>query len=297
MLRIFISTIMVIFWVSNLYAAQSTIMNAEGYACLGEDKSRKQTEDAAMADAKKKAVEDAVTYVSSVTKVEDYAIVQDIINAYSKAGVKILEKKSFWYKDERSGDCHKVQIKAEVLPDEAAIKEAALKKPTSDNPVMPLQVSLWTDKKDYGSGDKIKIYLKGNKPFYARVLHRDTRGGHMQLLPNPYRTENYFNGGVIYEIPSGNDKFELEVSPPYGDEQIILYASTSPLGDINLRAEGGVYQVKTRERDIGIKTRGVKIKGIDEDPLAKKSIAVTGKKIKPEASEFFEENLKIRTGQ
>jgi hypothetical protein len=297
MLRIFISIIMVISCISNVYAIQSTIMNSEGYACMGEDKSRKQTEDTAMADAKKKAVEDVVTYVSSVTKVEDYAIVQDIINAYSKASVKVLEKKAFWYKDERSGDCHKIQIKAEVVPDEKAIKDAAMKKPTADNPVMPLQVSLWTDKKEYSSGDKIKIFIKGNKPFFARVLHRDIKGGYLQLFPNPYRTENYFNGGVIYEIPSGNDKFELEVSPPFGDEQIILYSSTTPLGDINLKAEGGVYQVKTREIDIGIKTRGVKIKGIDEDLSTKKSVGVAEKKNKLQASEFFEEHLKIRTGQ
>jgi hypothetical protein len=295
MLRIFIPMLMLLFWVSEIHAAQSAIMNSEGYACMGEDKSRKQTEDAAMADAKKKVVEDAVTYVSSVTKVEDFTVVQDIANAYSKANVKILDKKSSWYKDERAGDCFKVQIRAEVIPDEKAIRDAAAKKPSADNPVMPLQVSLWTDKKEYSGGDKIKIYLKGNKPFYARVLHRDAKGGYLQLLPNPYRTENYFNGGVIYEIPSGNDKFELEVSPPFGDEQIVLYSSTEPLGDINLRAEGGVYQVRTKEKDIGIKTRGVKIKGVDDFPSAAKPLDITGGKGKPQASEFFEEQLKIKT--
>jgi hypothetical protein len=294
MLRIFISVIVIVFWISNAHAVQSTIINSDGYACMGEDKSRKQAEDAAMTDAKRKAVEDAVTYVSSVTKVEDYTVVQDIVNAYSKANVKILDKKSSWYKDERAGDCHKVQIRAEVIPDEKAIKEAAVKKPAADNPVLPLQVSLWTDKKEYASSEKIRIYLKGNKPFYARVLHRDAKGKYLQLLPNPYRMENYFNGGVIYEIPSGKDNFELEVSPPFGDEQIVLYASTSPLGDINLKEEGGVYQVKTTERDIGIKTRGVKIKGIADNPTGAK---ITQKKDRMEASEFFEEQLKIKTGR
>jgi len=297
MLRVFIAIMMVVFWVSNIYAVQSTIMNSEGYACMGEDKSRKQTEEAAMADAKRKAVEDATTYVSSTTKVENYLVVQDLIDGYSKASVKVLEKKGIWFKDERTGDCHKVQIKAEVIPDETAIKKAATEKVMADNPVMPLQVTLWTDKKEYASGDKIKIYLKGNKPFYARVLHRDTKGGYLQLLPNPYRTENYFNGGVIYEFPSGNDRFELEVSPPFGDEQIILYSSTSPLGEINLKADGGVFQVKTKERDIGIKTRGVKIKAIDEDSFTNKSIGITGKKDKLQASEFFEDQLKITTGR
>ena len=295
MLRIFILIIMVIFWVSNAYAVQSTIVNSEGYACMGDDKTRKQTEDSAMVDARRNAVEDAVTNVSSSTKVEDFVVVKDMINAYTKASVKILEKKGAWYKDERSGDCYKVQIRAEIIPDEKAIKEATTKKPAVDNPALPLQVSLWTDKKEYKSGDKIKIYVKGNKPFYARVLHKDTEGTYLQLLPNPYRKDNYFNGGVIYEIPSGNDTFDLEVSPPFGEENIVLYSSTSPLGDINLEAEGGVYQVRTKEKDIGIKTRGVKIKGKEDDPFAKKQIAVIGKKDKPEASEFFEEKLNVKT--
>jgi hypothetical protein len=289
MLRIFMSVIMMIICVaSQIHAAQSTLMNSEGYACMGEDKSRKQTEEAAMADAKRKAIEDAVTYVSSATKVEDFTVVQDIVNAYAKASVKILDKKGLWYKDERSGDCYKVLIKAEIIPDEKAIMEAAVKRPIADNPLVPLQVTLWTDKKEYVLGDKMKIYLKGNKPFYARVLHRSAHGEYLQLLPNPYRVEHYFNGGVIYEIPSGNDRFELEVSPPLGVEQIVLYASTSPLGDISLKAEGSVYQVKMKEKDIGIKTRGVKIKEFSKT-ADKKGIV--------EASEFFEETLKIRTGR
>ena len=52
----------------------------------------------------------------------------------------------------------------------------------------------------------------------------------VQILPNPYRNENYFQGGAVYEIPSGNDRFDLEISPPFGKENITVYASTSPLG-------------------------------------------------------------------
>ncbi|HCX90297.1 MAG TPA: hypothetical protein DHT43_07230, partial [Deltaproteobacteria bacterium] len=145
-----------------------------------------------------------------------------------------------------------------------------------------LIVNVWTDKKEYQSGEKIRIYIKGNKPFYAVVLHKDVKGELLQLLPNPYRKENYFNGGVIYEIPSGNDRFELEVSPPFGEESVSVYASTSPLGDINVKDIGGVYQVKTRHDDIGDRTRGVKLK------------EKTGSNA---ASEFFEERATLKTGR
>ncbi|MBE9573192.1 MAG: DUF4384 domain-containing protein, partial [Proteobacteria bacterium] len=81
----------------------------------------------------------------------------------------------------------------------------------------------------------------------------------IQLMPNPYRSDNYFNGGVIYEIPSGRDRFELEVRPPFGEENITLYASTAQLGELDLAPAGGIYMVQTRSREVGMKTRGVKI--------------------------------------
>jgi len=152
----------------------------------------------------------------------------------------------------------------------------------TDDPSAPLSIQVWTDKKEYKSSEKIKIYMKGNKPFYVRVVYKDAEGSMVQLLPNPHRQDNYFNGGVIYEIPSGNDKFELEVSPPFGNEDIIVYASISQLGDINLRSEGSVYQVKTRAKDIGDRTRGVKI--IDKAGSKGHS-----------ASEFFEEKVSVKT--
>jgi hypothetical protein len=276
---------MLISAVSNVYAIQSTIMESEGYACMGDDKSRKQTEQQSMADAKRNAVENVLTYVKSETKVKDFQVEEDMMKAYANASVKILEvKESRWYKDERSGDCLKTKIKAEVIPDEKAIKEAVLSKVSFDNPGMPLNVRLWTDKKVFKKGDKIRIYIQGNKPFYARVHYRDAKGEIVQLLPNPYRTDNYFNGGVIYVIPSGNDKFDLEVSPPFGEESISLYASTSPLGDIGLSGDGAVYQVITKENDIGIKTRGIKLKERIEGG-------------KSQASEFFEERMTVTTGR
>ena len=92
------------------------------------------------------------------------------------------------------------------------------------------------------------------------MIYRDAAKNNLQLLPNPYRQDHYFQGGVIYEIPSGMDRFELEVSPPFGEENIMVYASVSELGDLNLKEEGSVYAVKTKSKDIGMKTRSVKIK-------------------------------------
>ena len=147
-----------------------------------------------------------------------------------------------------------------------------------------MTVQVWTGKKDYKQGEKIKVYIKGNKPFYAKILYKDVGGNIVQLLPNPFRGENYFNGGVIYELPSGNDRFDLEVSPPFGEEDIILYTSTAQLGDLHLEERGEVYQVKTETKNIGINTRGVKI-------------SQTGDNKAKSAAEFFEEKTVVNTGR
>jgi hypothetical protein len=249
------------------YAAQSTIKIAEGTACMGDDKSRKQTETAALTEAKRNAVESVKTYVSSATEVKDFEVQKDLVAAYANATVTVIEEmEKVWYKDPATGDCYKIKIKTEVIPDEKAMKKAQQKSKEAvlDDPSLPLAVKLWTDKETYREGDKIKIYLKGNKPFFARVIYRDAAKTNLQLLPNPYRQDNYFQGGVTYEIPSGRDKFELEVNPPFGEESIIVYASVSELGDLNLKEEGAVFAVKTKSKDIGIKTRSIKVKAASE---------------------------------
>lgn len=265
-----------------LFAAQSTIAESEGYACMGEDKSKRQTEETAMADVKKKAIERVSTYVKSETHVKDFELEKDLVSAYANATVKVIQEiEKGWYKDATMGDCYKIKIKAEIIPDEKAMEKVS--KGSSDDPSAPLNINVWTDKKEYKNSEKIKIYIKGNKPFYARVVYKDAEGKMVQLLPNPYRSNNYFNGGVIYEIPSGEDKFELEVSPPFGNEGVIVYGSSSQLGDVDLKPSGGVYEIKTKAKDIGSKTRGVVIaeKGGD----------------KKSPSEFSEVAAYVKTGE
>jgi Domain of unknown function (DUF4384) len=285
--------VLILLIIKPVYAAQSTITESKGTACMGDDKTRKQTERDALADAKRKAVQFAATYIKSETEVKNFMLEKDLMSAYANAEVRVLEElEKSWYKDPDSGDCMMIKIKAEVVPDTKAMETMAAGNPTAfDDPSAPLLVKAWTDKKDYKEGEKVKIYIKGNKPFYARVLYKDASGETLQLLPNPYRTDNYFNGGVIYEIPTGNDKFELEVSPPFGEENVIVYASSSPLGDIDAKAQDGVYQVKTQARDIGMKTRGIKL--MEKTEGSASSTAAS----KPAASEFFEDNVVVKTGK
>ena len=283
--RCLFAILVILLLTKSLFAAQSTIVEADGAACMGDDKSRKQTEQAALTDAKKRAVEFTSTYVKSETQVKDFIVEKDLLAAYARAEVKIIQElEKVWYKDSASGDCYRLKIKAEVIPDVKALEKLARDTQFSDDPAAPLQVKAWTDKQGYKEGEKVRIYLKGNKPFYARVLYRDAGGATLQILPNPYRKDNYFNGGSVYEIPAGNNQFDLQVNPPFGEESVIVYASTTPLGAIGVESLGAVYQVKTQARDIGVQSRGVQL-------MEKKG----GKSLAPAAAEFFEDKVVIKT--
>ena len=112
MRKILFFVVMSIFLAASVHAAQSTIKIAEGSACMGDDKSRKQTETAAMADAKRNAIESVKTYVSSATEVKDFELQKDLISAYANATVEVIEElQKSWYKDPSLGDCYKVKIK------------------------------------------------------------------------------------------------------------------------------------------------------------------------------------------
>ena len=261
--------LVLLFIVSSAHASQSSIIEADGMACMGYDKSRKQTEDEALANAKKRAVDFAATYIKSESRVKDFELEKDLVEAYSRATVKVLEEKKFWIKDPSLGECCQVKIKAEVIPEDAVMERISKEKGRMEDPSAPLHVEVWGDKKTYKESEHVKIYIKGNKPFHARVVCRMSDGQVLQLLPNPYRQDNYFNGGVVYELPSAEDKFQMEVTPPFGQENIIVYASTAPLGEVNLEAAGGVYKINTEPEKIGTRTRGVALKEKKPEQAAK----------------------------
>lgn len=75
------------------------------------------------------------------------------------------------------------------------------------------------------------------------------------------------------------------ISPPFGQEDIVVYAGTSPLGDIKLEAQGdAVYRIVSKSADVPRLTRGLKIR----------EKAGGGKDL---PSEFTEDALSIRTSR
>ena len=87
---------------------------AEGNACMGDDKSRKQTEEAARKEATRRAAEQVLSLVRSETVVRDMALEKDLISAFTQAKIRILdEMETRWDKE----GCYHYKIRAEVTPE------------------------------------------------------------------------------------------------------------------------------------------------------------------------------------
>jgi hypothetical protein len=270
---------------------QSSITEADGESCMGDDKSKRQTERVALESAKRLAVEFSSTHISSTTIVENFELKNDIVEAFNKAEVKVLNVLDERWDDPKIGDCYTIRIKAEVLPSQEIMQKVDNTQLMSD-PRLPLAVNLWVNSQTetYAEGESMKIYLQGNKPFYARLIYVDAQGNNVQLLPNQHRRDNYFAGATMFEVPTGQDQFELKVSPPYGKETLVLYASTMPLGSVATEAAGPDYYLVTEQtQTIGVKTRGIAIKsknaGVSGGGAGKSS----------EVAEFAEAQVAITT--
>ena len=239
------------------HAQQSSITEADGSSCMGDDQSRKQTENAALQDAKRLAIEFTSTYLESETVMENFQLKNDLVQAFAKANVQVVDILSESWDDPR--DCFTIRIRAEVVPNPGQMQKIDNSQMMA-NPRAPLNVELWTNEDSFTSGESMRIYLRGNKPFYARLLYIDAAGNNIQLLPNQHRRKNYFAGAAVFEVPNAEDAFELTVGGPFGTEKLILYASTSPLGDIaTTKVNDDVYLVTEKPEQIAAKTRGISI--------------------------------------
>ncbi len=266
-------------------ADYSSIVEARGESC-DDSLSSAQNRQLALTDARRNAAEAAQTSVKSFSKVDNYLLVEDLIESYSEANVETLTILS----EQSNGSCIAISIRAEVTPqknlDQKFITEELLADPT-----IPLTVKLWSGKPTYGISESMAIYIKSNKPFYGRLLYTMNDGTTLQLLPNPYRSDNYFLGQVLYTVPSGEDVFRLTVTPPVGTEKLTLYASTAPLGDIDKTATSGLYLVNNEPKVLSNKTRGLKIESISSSTVPSAE-SIPPKR--PEVAEFAEVSIEVQ---
>jgi len=237
----------------------SAIVEADGFVFLSEDRTLKEIREDALATAKREALERGQTYIKSVTRSENFQLAYDLIHSAAEGHVRIIESRDHGITPDNR---YHYWIKAEI--------EYSIKTPDSIHPVInsegPLSVRVWTEKQEYRTGDEVRIHIQGNKDFYARIIYIDVHRNRLQLVPNRFRANNRFPEGLETVIPGNTDGFRLKVVPPYGREQIVVYASTVPLGEIETEPVGeSIYKVNFELGKIGELTRGIKIIPVENE--------------------------------
>ena len=260
---------------------RSNIVEVDGYAQLSEEKNIREARQEAFANARRQALENAESRIKSHTRVENFQLQYDLIESGAEGVVKVLEQKDLGI--ENNSRYH-VWIKAEVTyvlrpPTEPSQQKVLM------SPEAPLTVKVWTDKKTYSDGEYITIHMEGNRDFYARIINIGSNGKVIQLLPNGYRQTNYFRGGQRYQIPGAGDRFSLKVTPPYGQERIVVYASETPMGDIPMKSLGaGLQEYQGSNDDLAFRVRSIQ-------PVARPAGDFT-----PGGTQFYEASWTVDTG-
>ena len=235
---------------------RSCIQAVDGYAQLSENMTLAQTRAAAFTNAKRQALEGARTYIQSKTKVKDFQVEYDLVWSDSEGAVTVLEQKDHGVEENTR---YHVWIKAEVEYDLKPKRQQEAQGYILDRDA-PLTVKIWTSKKQYRDGESIQIYIRGNRDFYARIVDITSAGNIIQLLPNDYRKVDFFKAGRVYKIPDKGDHFDLKVTAPYGEDQIVVYASEVPVGRVDMEAVGqGLRRYKGNRKSLATMTRGIEV--------------------------------------
>lgn len=118
-----------------------------------------------------------------------------------------------------------------------------------------LNLEVFTNKGDenllYTEGEKLKIYLRANKPCYVRLIYYIASGERVLLLDSYYIPENMVNKMV--EVP-----YEFECAEPFGVETLQANAQTTEFEKLNTTNQDGYEFISNSLEDVLVKTRGFK---------------------------------------
>ncbi len=93
-----------------------------------------------------------------------------------------------------------------------------------------LGVEIWPNHHDgeYYEGDRITLNFRANRDAFVAIYSIDSRGRVNMLFPSSPNGDNFIQGGVTHQLPSGYDDYDLVVSGPDGVENIQIIASREP---------------------------------------------------------------------
>jgi len=142
-----------------------------------------------------------------------------------------------------------------------------------------LKVAITThlgDQAHFIKGDEIQFLLSLNQNSYALLLYRDASNRLWQLFPNRMRDTQKLPAGDYMNFPLAEDGIRITVGPPYGEEQVVLYASNKPFPKLAFsQSSNGLRQLKSNMSDVesAIRKHGARLHA--DIALAKNTIATS----------------------
>ena len=232
---------------------RSFIQEVDGYAYIGENMVLAQARKTAFADAGRQSLKMARAHIESNKFVKEGILEYNFIQPGAEGAVSVLAQKDHGLE----GDRYHVWIKAEVAY--VLRPKGQMPAPTKImSPAAPLTVRVWTPRKLYKQGEIVKVFIQGNRDFYARIVNIDSEGNITQLLPNDHRNIKLFKVSQVYKIPDTEDHFTIKVRAPYGEDQVVVYASDVPLGQVETESAGqGLRQYSGTRYRLGVQSRSL----------------------------------------
>lgn len=95
----------------------------------------------------------------------------------------------------------------------------------------PISLEITThlgDNQKFVDGDTISFFVSLDKDAYLLIIYQTADKKLIQILPNSYQKKNYYHRGEFIQVPDDDQQFNFKVSPPFGHEKIMAYASTRP---------------------------------------------------------------------
>lgn len=108
----------------------------------------------------------------------------------------------------------------------AAAEEPPVRLFINPNPNPQYRAEIWIDRgqgSTYYPGDPIEVYYRVNRDSYVYILDVDPSGRVRWLLPSVWFPNNYIKANRAGVLSN------MEVTPPYGVEYLIIFASTQQL--------------------------------------------------------------------
>ncbi len=98
--------------------------------------------------------------------------------------------------------------------------------PTPGKSDQPLVVGVWTEESSYEVGEALLVHFSVNQPAFVYLFDLQPNGVVRLLFPNAYSQNSNVIGGT-HTLPDG--PYDLRVLPPTGVEELLIFASLTPL--------------------------------------------------------------------